>query len=71
MKVPKAAPGLMVLIAPSPTEQAGVLSRYYGKILEEGSDWLRVDPKPLFEPITAAGRIEGFDWPGLSHKPIL
>lgn len=61
----------MVLKAPSPTEEAGVLSRYYGKTLEKGSDWPGLDPKPILEPVTAGRRIEGFDWPGLSPMPIL
>lgn len=43
MKLLMAAPGLMVLRAPSPKEEAGVLSCYYGKIKRKtliGQAWI-------------------------------
>lgn len=60
----------MVLIAPGPKEEAGGLSRCYGKRPKEGSDWPGLEPVPILEPITVARGVKGRDWPGLNHVPI-
>lgn len=65
MKCPVVPPGLMVLRAPSPKEEAGGLSRCYGKVPKEGSDWPGLDPVPILEPIAMAGGVKGRDWPAL------
>lgn len=50
-----AAPAWMVLTAPGPKEQAGDLSRYYGKTLEDGSDWPGADSPSSSQSLRPAG----------------